>query len=270
MKLIFSLFILLSFSCWGQGGANLFNDGDEDLQVGGDIFQDFNEDLEATQVMEDERFYRYSRFFGINLGLGTTTFTDNRGLAYEDNDPSYHFSLIYFLDFQTAFVMGLEYSQHTMFIDTFVVGSPDEIIGAVVTSFLRPFFGYRYYIDTSDLGTAITYSNPYFVGRIEYWYQTNEFPEEEGLDDENGGGLGTGVGFGLEFPIELKQSYFNIEFLYHFVNYFDKFTDDYRQIPDDLERDDPNNPGQKLESTYGYDDLRGGSLTIMMNYHISW
>ena len=31
---------------------------------------------------------------------------------------------------------------------------------------LRVYFSYRYYIDTSELGTAITYSNPYFTGRI--------------------------------------------------------------------------------------------------------
>ena len=270
MKIIPLILLIISFPSWGQGVGSLFPADEDEFDVGGDIFQDFNEDLESSQVMEDERFYRYSRFFGVNLGLGTTTFTDNRGLAYVDNDPSYHFSLIYFLDFQTAFVMGLEYSRHTMFIDTFVLGSATQIIGAVQTSFLRPFFGYRYYVDTSDLGTAITYSNPYFVGRIEYWYQTNEFPEADNLDDENGGGLGTGVGFGLEFPIELKKSYFNIEFLYHFVNYFDKFTDDYRQIPDELERDDPDNPGQKLESEYGFQDLRGDSLSIMLNYHISW
>lgn len=260
--------LLLSGVVSAQGVDSLFPDENNDLQVGGDIFQDFNEDLEAAQVMEDERFYRYSRFFGINLGLGTTTFTDNRGLAYVDNNPSYHFSLIYFMDFQNAFVMGIEYSRHTMFIDTFVVSSPTQIIGAVETNMLRPFMGFRYYIDTADLGTAITYSNPYFVGRIEYWYQTNTFPERENLSDESGGGLGTGVGFGLEFPIEIKTSYFNVEFLYHYVNFFDKFTNDYRQIPDNLERTDAD--GNTLDSEYGYEDLRGDVLSLMLSYHIAY
>ena len=64
----------------------------------------------------------------------------------------------------------------------------------------------------------MTYSNPYFVGRLEYWYQTNTFPEKKNLSDESAGGLGTGIGFGLEFPIELKKTYFNVEFLYHYDN----------------------------------------------------
>lgn len=261
---------LLTFSyssgTFAQVGAQIFGD-EEDLNVGGDIFRDFNEDLEAQQVQEDERFYRYARFFGVNFGLGITTFTDNRGLAYEDDHPSFHFSLLYFLNFQNAIVLGLEFSKHTMLIDTYVNNSPDQIIGAVETNMLRPFFGFRYYVDTSDLGTAITYSNPYFVARVEYWYQTNVFPENDNLDDQAGGGLGTGVGVGVEFPVELKKSYLNVEFLYHRVNFFDKFTQDYRQIEDPTEQDAD---GNDLESEYGYDDLRGDVITIMINYHISW
>ena len=272
-KKLLNLFIihtlLLSTNVFAQ-----FQDGgfdDEDFNVGGDIFQDFNEDIEASQVMEDERFFRYSRFFGINLGLGLTTFTDNRGLAYEDNHPTLSFSLMYFINFQNAFVIGMEYSKHTMIIDSYVVGSPTQIIGVVETNMLRPFFGYRFYIDTSDLGTAITYSNPYFVGRIEYWYQTNSFPERSNLSDKSDGGIGTGIGFGLEFPIELKKSYLNVEFLYHRVNFFDKYTKNYSQIPDDLEsRTCGSTKDQLCDSTEGYDDLRGDVLSIIINYHIAW
>jgi hypothetical protein len=36
---------------------------DDDLAVEGDIFNDFNEDLEATQVLEDERFIATVDFF---------------------------------------------------------------------------------------------------------------------------------------------------------------------------------------------------------------
>jgi len=236
---------------------------DEELNIGGDIFQDFNEDIEATQVMEDERFYRYARFFGVNIGIGTTTFTDNRGLAYSDSFPSYNFSLLYFMDFKNAFVLGVEFSKHVMIIDTFVKASDSAKIGIVDTSLLRPYIGFRYYVDTSDLGTAITYSTPYFVGRLEYWYQTNTFPELESFDDESGGGLGTSIGFGLEFPIEIKKTYLNIEFLYHVVNFFDKYTQDYREIPA-ADVVDSN------VSEYGYNDLRGDVLSIMANYHIAY
>lgn len=262
-KLLFILltFITTSHALSQSASSDAFVD--DDLNVGSDIFQDFNEDLEAAQVMEDERFYRYSRFFGLNIGLGLTTFTDNRGLAYTDNHPTFHFSLQYFINFQNAFVIGLEYSKHTMLIDTFVNGSTTEKIGLVDTNMLRPFIGFRYYIDTTDLGTAITYSNPYFVGRVEYWYQTNSFPERENLDDVSDGGIGTGIGAGLEFPIEIKKSYVNVEFLYHRVAFFDKYTQDYRKI-------EPEDVVDGNVSEYGYDDLRGDVLSIMFNYNISW
>lgn len=263
-KNLFFLFLLLSFisqNLYAQAPTQDFG-MDDDFSIGGDIFSDFNEDLESSQVMEDERFYRYSRFFSLNIGLGATTFTGNRGLAYTDNNPSYALTLMYFINFQNVFIMGFEYSKHTMFIDTYVSGSPDEILGAVETSMLRPFFGFRYYIDTSDLGTAITYSNPYFVGRIEYWYQTNVFRESDDFSDESGGGIGTGVGFGLEFPIELKKSYFNVEFMFHTVNFYDKFTQNYRKI------ENPTDPAKPSE--YGYEDLSGNVITFFGSYNISW
>lgn len=231
---------------------------DETVVSGSDIFSDFNEDLESSQVLEDERFYRYGRFFSVNLGAGLTTFTGNRGQAYEDNHPTFHLSVNYFLDFQKAILLGLEYSKHTMVLDTEVNGYPGQgRLGAVVTDMTRLFVGYKYYIDTTDLGTAITYSNPYFVGRLEYWYQRNKFLDKKNLEDVKGGGLGTGLGFGFEFPVELKASYVDVEFLYHVVNFFDKFTQDYRQT-------------SAAASTYGYDDLTGNVITLIVTYNFTW
>jgi hypothetical protein len=244
---------------------------DDDLNIGGDIFSDFNEDLEAAQVMEDERFYRYSRFFGVNIGLGHTTFTGNRGAAYEDQTPSYALTIMYFLNFQNVFIMGFEFSKHYMVLDKYVNGF-EGLLGVVNASMLRPFFGFRYYIDTQDLGTAITYSNPYLVGRVEYWYQTLKFADTTNEDDRQGGGLGTGFGFGLEFPIELKKSYFNVEFLYHIVNFNDKFTQDYAKVPACTESD-PNNcprPSEHYTNTAGFDNLAGDVLTFFASYNFSW
>lgn len=231
---------------------------DDTSMNGSDIFSDFNEDLESSQVLEDERFYRYGRFFSVNLGGGITTFTGNRGQAYDDNHPTFHLSVNYFLDFQKAVLLGIEYSKHTMVLDTVVNGYPKQgKIGAVVTDMTRLFVGYKYYIDTTDLGTAITYSNPYFVGRLEYWYQTNKFLDRKSFDRQKGGGIGTGLGFGFEFPVELKASYVDVEFLYHVVNFFDKFTQDYRQ-------------SSEAGSTYGYEDLTGNVISVIVTYNFTW
>lgn len=268
MKIRFTIFLILifSFSAFSQISPNNFPD--DDLEVGSDIFQDFNEDLEAAQVAEDERFYRYARFYSINMGVGFTTFTGNRGLAFEDNHPTFHFGLTYFLDFQSAFVMGISLSQHIAFVDSFVELSGSEELGSIEQNMLRPYFGFRYYIDTQDLGTAITYSNPYLVGRIEYWYSTTNFPDNSFSSTDDGSGVGAGFGAGLEFPIEIKKTYFNVEFLYHIVQFGDKFTSDYRMRPaEDIENvcgDDP------CESGRGYQDLTGDVITLMFNYVISY
>ncbi len=136
---------------------------EDDLNIGGDIFNDFNEDLDSTQMMEDERFFRYGRFFSFQISLGMTTFDGNRGTAYENDPPSYGIGVNYFLDFQTTFGMGMEFSKHHFFLDETVNGFRDQAIGLVDVNIIRVYFSTRYYIDTSDLGTAITYANPYLT-----------------------------------------------------------------------------------------------------------
>lgn len=263
MKLISLTLLFFSLSAFCQKEMQI----DDDITIGGDIFSDFNEDLEAAQVMEDERFYRYSRFFGVNLGLGVTTFTGNRGQAFTDQNPSYALTLMYFLNFQTVFVMGFEFSKHFYLVDTFLNGSPTQKLGVITQTFLRPFIGFRYYVDTQDLGTAITYSNPYLIGRVEYWYQTTKFEDFTQKRDQKGGGIGTGFGFGLEFPIEIKESYFNVEFLYHIVAFKDKFTQNYAPVQNpDTNENTPN----ATEPGKGFDNLNGDVLTFFASYNLSW
>ena len=260
IRLTLLLALLFSFRGFAQSNDQVMQELEDDSSMqGGDIFSDFNEDLESTQALEDERFYRYGRFFSVNLGGGITTFTGNRGQAYEDSHPTFHLSVNYFLDFQKAILLGVEYSKHTMILDTETHGYDGKgNVGAVVTDMTRLFVGYKYYVDTTDLGTAITYSNPYLVGRLEYWYQTNKFIDQPDFETLKGGGIGTGLGFGFEFPVELKASYVDVEFLYHVVNFFDKYTQDYAQEPGNA------------KSTYGYNDLTGNVVTIIVTYNFTW
>lgn len=263
---VLTIFILLfSVSAWSQSTDQILQEMEDDTTIGSDIFSDFSEDLESAQVLEDERFYRYGRFFAVHLGGGFTSFTGNRGAAYTDNHPSFHLSVDYFLDFRNVVTIGVEYSKHTMVIDTMVLATVDlgTPLGAVVTDMTRPFVGYKYYIDTTDLGTAITYSNPHLIGRLEYWHQVNKFIDQKTFNKQKGGGIGTGLGVGLEFPIEFKKSYISVEGLYHVVNFFDKYTKDYSQVVDVNGVPDP-------DSAYGYDDLTGNVFTLMMTYNFTW
>ena len=47
---------------------------DDDIELGGDIFSDFSEDITEKEMAEDERFYRYGRFFSFEVGFGGTFF----------------------------------------------------------------------------------------------------------------------------------------------------------------------------------------------------
>jgi len=263
--LIFPIFALLFLVIYPNIGHSQFSSpGDsfdlqeeDSFQVGGDIFSDFNEDLEAAQILEDERFYRYGRFFSFIASLGTTTFDGNRGRAYEDELPSYGLSLLYFSDFQNAMGLGLEFSKHNMFFPDPTKGVKDGEetgFGFIEVSMLRVFFSYRYYIDTANLGTALTYSNPYFIGRMEYWYTTSKFIDQDVLADDSGGGLGFGLGFGLEFPVKIKESYLGLEFLYHTVNFHDKFTNNF----------------ESEDGGVGFDDLTGDGYSTKVSYVFSW
>tara|TARA_R110002072_G_scaffold64203_4_gene159577 strand:- start:16773 stop:17540 length:768 start_codon:yes stop_codon:yes gene_type:complete len=255
MKII--LLITFFFSSMLMAQAPGMDLNEDDLNIGGDIFNDFNEDLDSTQMMEDERFFRYGRFFSFQISLGMTTFDGNRGTAYENDPPSYGIGVNYFLDFQTTFGMGMEFSKHHFFLDETVNGFRDQAIGLVDVNIIRVYFSTRYYIDTSDLGTAITYANPYLTARLEYWYLTNKYRDQEGrVPSDAGGGLGLGFGGGLEFPIKVKESYIALEVLYHSVAFHDKYTQKYRPFPD--------------ESGFGFEDLTGNVYTTMVSYVISW
>lgn len=257
-----SFLILFSFAqniAWAQAAPDTSDIGidEDDISLSGDIFTDFNEELDASKITEDERYYAYGRFFSFNIGLGLTTFNGNRGVVYENDPPTYGVALHYFMDFHSAFGLGLEYSKHHFFIEQPVHAYNPDPPGLIEVSMLRTFFSYRYYIDTANLGTAITYSNPYLTSRLEYWYTTNKFIDQSELPNKSGGGLGFGLGGGLEFPIAFRESYINIEFLYHTVNYFDKYTQDYR-------------PTSTNPNGFGYDDLTGDAFSTMVYYVLGW
>ncbi len=233
-----------------------FADDELDFRQSGDIFDDFTQDIEASQVLEDERFYRYGRFFSAIFGLGTTSFTGNRGIAYRNTPPGYTFGLLYFASFTNAFGLGLAFSEHSMFFGDELNGFQDRPPGLIQVSQLRTYFSYRHYFDTSDLGTAITYSNPYLIGRFEYWYSKNKFIDIP-IPDDSGGGIGFAIGGGLEFPLKLREYYANLEFLFHRINFHDRNTNAFRAREGEV-------PSSSVE------DLTGNVMSVFLNFVISW
>ena len=252
------LAVLLFFlSCNGFANIESLNIENDDLNLGStDIFNDFNEDYENTKVLEDENFYQYARFYNVSLSLGHTMFDGNRGSAYVNEPPTLGISLNYFINFRTSMGIGWAYSQHHFFIDQAVNGYNPDPPGAIAVRCLRFFINYRHYLDTSNLGTAITYANPYFALSMEYWYITNRFIDQSQLENEKGGGFGFGYGGGLEFPIKLRDTYLGVEFLIHSINFHDKYTQKYRALV--------------TGTGFGYSDMSGTGYTTKVSYIFGW
>jgi len=246
--LILILFLFSTTGLWAQDRT--FRDEELEFQLGGDIFSDFNEEVEATRIMRDERFFQHSRFFNFEISMGFTAFDGNRGSAYDNQNPSFGGSVHYFMESNLTMGIGLAFSKHSMLIDQPTRGYPQEGgVGLIDVQLMRFFYTIRYYIDTTNLGTAITFSNPYIVGRAEYWYETNKFKDQPNLESQSGGGLGFSLGFGLEFPIEFKEYYLGTEFLAHAINLPDEYT-------------------QKLYPVYS--DLTGYGYSLMFSFTQTW
>lgn len=200
--------------------------------------------------MRDERFFRYSRFFNFEISMGFTAFDGNRGSAYDNQNPSFGASVHYFMESNLTMGVGAAFSKHAMLIEEPTRGYPQEGgVGLIDVELYRFHYTIRFYIDTTNLGTAITFANPYLVGRIEYWYESNIFRDQPNIDPQKGGGLGFSGGLGLEFPIEFKEYYLGIEFLAHSLNLPDEYT-------------------QKLEPLYS--NLAGYAYSLMFSFTQTW
>lgn len=254
----------LNLNAQTQVSDEILNSLDDDLNVGGDIFSNFSEDVEDSKVLEDERFYRYGRFFSVNLATGYTSYSGNRGNAYQESTPSFGLAVNYFLNFRSSISLGVQYSSHEMEVNsnTRKYTGTGTLLGpgSINVTMLRPYLAYRYYIDTDDLSTPFTYSNPYLNLRLEYWYQTNRFADDLSNAErkQSGGGIGVGAGFGFEFPIKIKELYIGTEIMAHFVNFFDKDTRDFEQLENDV------------NSPYGYDNLSGIAYSVFISVNQTW
>jgi hypothetical protein len=118
----------------------------------------------------------------------------------------------------------------------------------------------RYYIDTTNLGSALTFANPYFVGRLEYWGVDYKFKNQPTLQEEKGKGMGWAGGIGLQFPLKMKTYNFGVEFLVHSVNWSDRFTQAYAPLPQ----------GSENYSGYGYTNMNGLAFDLFMGFNLAF
>lgn len=261
MKKIILFFFLISHSAWAQDAT--FDDGEADFELGGDIFNDYSEGIESTRIQERENFFNYSNFFSVDFNIGWTTFDGNRGQAFQENSsPGFGLGVNYYFESNVTFGTGFNYTQNYFTIDEPVYGYPDPLAlpGNITVENWRYYGSLRYYIDTSNLGSALTFANPYLVGRLEYWDVTYKFKNQPIYPDQKGKGVGWGFGLGLQFPLKMKQYNIGVEFLVHSVDWSDKYTQAYAPIEKD---------GQPV-SGYGYENLNGLAYDLFMGFNLAF
>jgi hypothetical protein len=261
MKKVVFLFFIFSLNAFGQDA--MYGDDVADFELGGDIFNDYSEGIESAKILERENYFNYSNFFSVDFFIGWTTFDGNRGMAYQENSsPGFSLGTNYYFEPNVTFGIGFAYSQNYFTIDQPVNGypNPQQLPGNITVDNWRFFGSMRYYIDTTNLGSALTFANPYFVGRLEYWGVGYKFKNQPTLPSERGKGMGWAGGIGLQFPLKMKTYNFGVEFLVHSVNWSDRFTQAYAPLPQ----------GSEHYSGYGYANLNGLAFDLFMGFNLAF
>ena len=91
----------------------------------------------------------------------------------------------------------------------------------------------KYYFDTKNLSSAISFANPYLLAGFGAYSQTiSSFTASTTQPADTS--IGMGIGGGLEFALSPKKAYLEIEGRYHIVTFQDTFTQNFSSegIPD--------------------------------------
>ncbi|MBI3555720.1 MAG: outer membrane beta-barrel protein [Deltaproteobacteria bacterium] len=179
---------------------------------------------------QDEKFFQFGRFFGVGLGVGSTTATGNAGKLYQGGFPTVAFRIDYWFDFQFALRLEVENSKHNYNV------APD---GLTDVNLFRVMFKVKYYFDTRDLSAPITFVGPHLILGAGYYTRTDNVGSGNGDASTAGSvqaqnAIGFSFGGGLELTLKPKKTYLQLEAMMHSVQFGDDFDPKFKAagIPD--------------------------------------
>ena len=190
-------------------------------------FTEYGEFNEEADEEEDAKFFAHGRFFGASLGMGFEGVTGNRGLLYQGGFPMIDFKLHYWFDFNFAIDMGIFYAKH--FYDTSTANG-----GHVDVNLLHIGIDVKYYFDTKNLSSAISFANPFLMAGFGSFTQTKSSFAQSNTEPPDTG-VGMSVGGGLEFTVSPKKTYLQLEARYHIVTFKDTYDESFstsNNVPD--------------------------------------
>ncbi len=183
-------------------------------------YGEFNEDEDEAEITE---FFQYGRFFGVSIGAGFHGVTGNRALLWKGGFPMVDFRVHYWFNFNFALQLQFFTANHD-FVFTNDLAEVNVLHFGVWL---------KYYFDTRDMSSAITFAQPYLlVGGGEF--RKTETSSDNPDDPDRDSTLGMGVGAGLEFMISHRKVYFDLQGQLRAVNFKDRLTRKYQDsgIPD--------------------------------------
>jgi hypothetical protein len=206
-------------------------------------FTEYGEFNEEADEEADAKFFAHGRFFGVSLGIGFEGVTGNRGLLYQGGFPMIDGKLHYWFDFNFAVDIDLYYAKH--FYDT-----TDSNGGHVDVSMIHAGIDGKYYFDTKNLSSAISFANPFIeVGFGAYSQSKSSFVQAATEPPDTA--VGMSLGGGLEFVLSPKKAYLELEGRYHIVTFSDQYSTDF-------------------QSSNNVSDLTGGFYTFSANVLFTW
>jgi len=222
----------------GFGPANTQWGNPEDFQSSPYMdFGEFNEDEDEAAMTQ---YLQYGRFFGVSIGVGSHGATGNRGILWSGGFPLIDFKIHYWFDFNFALQMGFQTTSH--FYTR--LGERTDV------NLNRIGIDLKYYFDTRDLSSAVTFAGPYLLlGGGSFSKTENNLSQDLSESDST---FGLSAGFGLEFTINPKKVYFFFEGRYDLMsNFKDTQTTDF-------------------EESNGLTDLTGNFYTFVGGFLFTW
>lgn len=162
-------------------------------------YGEFNEDEDEAA---DTRFYQFGRFFGVSLGTCYEGATGNRGKLWNGGFPGFDVKVHYWFDFNFAMDMGFYTASHNFDAGS-ILGGPNDVQMSAV------FLDLKYYLDTKNLSSGISFVNPYFLGGIGSYTKTQTPRDINTVDRDSR--FGVDLGAGLEFAVNPRKVYFSFE-----------------------------------------------------------
>jgi hypothetical protein len=179
-------------------------------------YGEFNEDAEEAL---DTLFFQHGRFFGVGLASGVSGVTGNRGLLWQGGFPLIDFRLHYWFDFNFAMDFGFMSASH--FYEFNRSANQSDLVNV---NLINVGVNVKYYIDTKNLSSAISFANPFVSLGFGILYKTENSQSlgAAGSDPDSAFNLAAGVG--LEFPIKYRKIYFALEAKLKNANFNDTFS----------------------------------------------